>query len=142
MACQKDYDLELINQLKTVNKYNIIGGNVLVLNDKDGRQVAKCNKLVGGDEIVDINKIINQMKGITTGTTSTGGDTKSQGTNSVNGQQQNGNQQQQSQQPQKVNVDSSSSSSSSMTSSATGVSNTGMVSNSQQQQVTPTTTST
>lgn len=59
MACEKDYDMELINQLKTVNKYNIIGGNVLVLSDKDGRQVAKCNKLAGGDEVVDINKIIN-----------------------------------------------------------------------------------
>lgn len=42
-----------------------IDGNELILLDKESRQVAKCNKLSNGDEVIDINKIINEMKGIT-----------------------------------------------------------------------------
>ena len=66
MGCEKDYDSELINKLVSVSKYSISGGGVLVLSDKENKQVAKCNKVSNGDEVIDINKIINEMKGITT----------------------------------------------------------------------------
>lgn len=49
----------------SVSKYGISGGSVLILTDKENRVVAKCNKVSNGDEVIDINKIINEMKGIT-----------------------------------------------------------------------------
>lgn len=42
----------------SVSRFSI-DGNVLTLVDKESRQVGKCNKLSNGDEVIDINKIIN-----------------------------------------------------------------------------------
>lgn len=59
MACDKDYDSELVSKLKTVSKYNIAtNNNTLTLLDNDDKEVAKCSK-IGSNEVIDINKIIN-----------------------------------------------------------------------------------
>lgn len=42
-----------------VVKYNIIGDSIVVLLDSSDKQICRLSKLLGGDEVIDINKIIN-----------------------------------------------------------------------------------
>ncbi len=69
MKCDKDYDIDLINKLKSVASFVIAPSGILTFADKDSKQVARCNKLSSGDEVIDINKIINEMKGGSTSET-------------------------------------------------------------------------